>query len=186
MKTYEITFKKDSIYSVNLVIAENAEQAAAYFATLGNYEIVGVVETASSPKPGQPCHMVPDSWKPARVEKTTADELHDMCQRVREELQALYDADYSDEEREEREESGEACDLYDYFNDVLDYEFAISSRRDMLGVKVWVTLGGPNIWIDTREGYIKGAWGTDRADVWLPSEIADEISTIFEDIYNCI
>lgn len=115
----------------------------------------------------------------------TYNDLVRMCENIRDELTELYEADYSDEEREEMEESGEACDIYGYFNDALDYEFTISSSRDFLCVKVWVTLGGPNIWIDTKEKCVKGAWGLDRAEVYLPSEVCDEIDCVFEDLYNC-
>lgn len=30
----------------------------------------------------------------------------------------------------------------------------------------------------------RGAWGTDRADRWLPSEIANEIDAIFSEYYD--
>lgn len=117
---------------------------------------------------------------------TINNELMEMCQNIRDELNALYEADYTDAEREEREELGEACDLYDYFSDVLDYEYIISSTRELVGVRVWVALGGPNIYIDSRASEIVGHWGTDESRVWLPSEICDEINAIFEDIYSCV
>ena len=68
MKTFAITFTSDSesgIYSANLCKAETAEQAKAYFESLGKYEIIGVAETLSEPKPGQPIHIVPDGWESA-------------------------------------------------------------------------------------------------------------------------
>ena len=72
MKAFKITFTSDpesGIYSANLVNAESAEQATAYFQTLGNYEIVGCTETNEEPKPGQPVHTVPEEWE-APAEKT--------------------------------------------------------------------------------------------------------------------
>lgn len=74
MKTFRITFTdnpESGIYSANLVNAENAEQAAAYFQTLGNYEIVGCTETNEEPKPGQPVHTVPEGWEAPEEEKAT-------------------------------------------------------------------------------------------------------------------
>ena len=44
---------------------------------------------------------------------------------------------------------------------------------------------GPNICIDTNYNEIRGFWGSDRESAWLPSEIAEEIDNIFEEIYNC-
>ena len=74
MKTFRITFTSNpesGIYSANLVNAENAEQASAYFQTLGNYEIVGCAETNEEPKPGQPVHTVPEEWEALEEEKAT-------------------------------------------------------------------------------------------------------------------
>lgn len=113
-------------------------------------------------------------------------ELKEMCERIREELEELYSNNWTDEEREEREEAGEACDMYDYFSDVLDVEYTISSRGEYLGATVWVTIGGPSIWINTRYNEIRGRWGSESVDIWLPGEIAAEIDEIFEENYNCI
>ena len=115
----------------------------------------------------------------------TYKELERYCKSYREELERLYNADYTDEEQERLEEEGEVYDLYSYFNDALDIEYTISARGDFLGCRIAVALGGPNIYIDTRAGEIRGAWGTDRVSVWLPSEICNEIDAIFEDLYNC-
>ena len=111
-------------------------------------------------------------------------ELRKNLENIRAELEALCNAEYTDEEREEMENNGEAYDLYSYFNDVLDYEYTISRSREYLGAKIWVTLGGPNIWIDTRAEQICGAWGNEREAVCISKDIASEIDAIFEDMYN--
>lgn len=113
-----------------------------------------------------------------------ANELKKYVDGIRDDLKNLYEAEYTDEEREQMEEDGEAYDLYSYFSDPLDYEYTISSTGDYLGAKIWVTLGGPNVCIDTREGYVKGAWGRDREEAWIPSEIAEEIDDIFREYYE--
>ena len=112
-------------------------------------------------------------------------ELQAYVDGIREDIKKLYEADMTDEEREALEESGEAYDLYSYFADPLDIEYRVNSRGKYIGACIWVTLGGPNVWIDTREGEVKGAWGCDRASAWLPSEICDEIDSIFEEFYSC-
>lgn len=111
-------------------------------------------------------------------------ELENMVTSIRDDLNRLYEADYTDEEREQMEENGEAYDLYSYFDDALDIEYTISGNMDFLGARIAVTLGGPNIYINTRTGYVEGYWGTDKAEAWIPSEVCDEINTIFEDYYN--
>lgn len=109
----------------------------------------------------------------------TKKELREYCENIRKELNAIYEGT-----TEETNEDGEPMSMYDYFADVLDYEYTISSTGNLLGVRVYVALGGPNVWIDTRNGEIAGAWGTDRESVWLPSEIAEEIDNVFEEYYE--
>jgi len=89
--------------------------------------------------------------------------------RVREEIEMYYNG-FEDEDGEEKS-------LYDYLSDILDFEFS--------GRKVWVTLGGPNVWIDTAEHEIKLAWGGERESLYLDYEICDEIDGYFEELYNC-
>lgn len=117
---------------------------------------------------------------------TTANELQKYVEDIAADLRRLYEADPTDEEREAAEENGEDCDLYSYFSDVLDIEYTISSRGDYLGARIAVALGGPNIYIDTREGEVKGYWGTDRAERWIPSEICEEIDGIMEEYYDMV
>ena len=96
--------------------------------------------------------------------------------RVREEIENYYNG---------FEEDGEEKGLYDYLSDILDFEITINSQMEFSSCKVWITLGGPNVWIDTASHEIKLAWGGERAELWLPSEICDEIDSYFEEIYNC-
>ena len=106
-------------------------------------------------------------------------ELFEYVKRIRDELEAVYNGT-----TDELNEDGEPETMYDYFSDPLDYEYTINSRGEYIGVRVYITLGGPNVWVDTRRGEIAGAWGTDRADIWLPSEIAEEIDNIFSEYYE--
>lgn len=111
-------------------------------------------------------------------------ELREYVERIRDEIKSLHDL--TPEEVERREEEGESSSLWDYFADALDVEYTIDSRGEYLGARVYVTLGGPNVWVDTRRGEVGGAWGTDRESVWLPSEICDEIDSIFCEAYECL
>lgn len=113
MKTFEITFTNDKnsgIYSANLCKAETAEQAKAYFQTLGNYEIVGVSETNTQPKPGQPIHTVPENWE-------ASEEQEETTTRTAEEITADIIA-YFEENEEEYNRAIEELDGYNgYLND---------------------------------------------------------------------
>lgn len=97
--------------------------------------------------------------------------------RVKEEIVNYYDG-FTDEDGEEK-------GLYDYLSDILDFEITINSRFEYSSCKVWITLGGPNVWIDTSSHEIKLAWGGEKESVWLWSQICDEIDSYFEEIYNC-
>lgn len=95
--------------------------------------------------------------------------------------------DYNEqcEQLKELERIG-ASNLYEYFDDCLDIEYTISSRGDYLGVCIWVGIGGPNIWIDTRDRAVKLAWGSDRAEWGIYSDTAEAIDDIFEELYKCM
>lgn len=103
-------------------------------------------------------------------------ENRDYLLRVREEIKNYYNG---------FEEDGEERSLYDYLSDALDYEITINSSMEYSSCKVWITLGGPNVWIDTREREIKLAWGGERESIYLDSDICDEIDEYFQEFYNC-
>ena len=79
----------------------------------------------------------------------------------------------------------EAENLYEYFEDVLDFEYTIDSRKNYRSAKVWLTLGGPNIWLDTADNCLHGAWGCTRELYPLPVAVCAEVDSIFEEYYNC-
>lgn len=102
-------------------------------------------------------------------------ELQNYVDSIALELKEIYNG-------EQKNDDGEEITLFDYTSDVLDIEYTLSSTKQLIGVKLWITLGGPNIYIDTRAGEIVGHWGADSARAWVPSEICDEIMNYFEDI----
>lgn len=104
-------------------------------------------------------------------------ELQSYLENIYTELNSIYEGKATNDDCEQ-------ATFYDYFNDPLDFEYTIASNGEYMGVRVYVTLGGPNVWIDTRRGEIGGAWGTERAERWLPREICDEIDEIFSEYYN--
>ena len=108
-----------------------------------------------------------------------ANELKNYIDNIYDELNAIY-------EGKAENDDGEQASFYDYFDDALDWEYYVDRNGDYNGVQVYVTLGGPNVWIDTRRGEIAGAWGTDRADRWLPREICDEIDEVFQEYFAAV
>lgn len=81
-------------------------------------------------------------------------------------------------------EEMEQLSIYDYLADVLDYEITIDSRLEYKSAKIWVTLGGPNVWIDTAEKAVKLAWGTDREEYPLDWDTSAHLDEVLEGEYN--
>ena len=99
------------------------------------------------------------------------------CESIAKELESIYKGELLNDD-------GEPMTLYDYFDDVLDFEFTITSKKEYKSVKVWVTLGGPNVWIDTSDSYVRLAWGTSQEEYPLSYYVSDEIDAIFEEYYQ--
>ena len=79
-----------------------------------------------------------------------------------------------------------ASNLYEYFDDYLDVEYTIDSSGEYLGACIWIELGGPNVWVDTRHRVVNLAWGLERAEWGIRSKTADKIDAIFEEHFNDI
>lgn len=102
--------------------------------------------------------------------------LRRYCENARDELTAACD------NQRNGEEDG---DIYDYIADALDVEYRLNSRLELIGVKLYVALGGPNIWVDTYTRGIEGAWGADAWSTPLDSDICEELDQYFEEELRC-
>lgn len=109
--------------------------------------------------------------------KTNEQENRNYCKRIADELEQHYNGEITTDD-------GETATLYDYFSDVLDVEYIINSDLSYRAVKVYITLGGPTVWIDTYYGTIELRWATEKASYYLTSDIVDEIDSIWEEYYN--
>ena len=105
-------------------------------------------------------------------------ENFEYCKRIADELEQYINGEITDEE------TGETLSLYDYFSDVLDFEFIINSNLTYSAVKVYVTLGGPTVWIDTYSGSVELRWANEKSCYYLTSDVIDEINDYFEEYYN--
>lgn len=111
--------------------------------------------------------------------ESTKTELSRYCEGIKRDLAAIYNGDAKNDD-------GETVTLWDYFEDALDVEYTVNSQGEYIAARIYVTLGGPNVWVDTRDGYVKGAWGSDRAEVWLTDELRTAIDDIFSEYYDSI
>lgn len=84
----------------------------------------------------------------------------------------------------EREDEGLSMDGLEYLSDALDIEFIVNSEREVLGARILVAFGGPNIWINTRTKQVEGYWWSDKC---VMSYDNDEIGLddAIETIWSC-
>ena len=69
----------------------------------------------------------------------------------------------------ERKDEGQvSMDGIEYLSDALDIEFIVRNpsgdpkNSEVLGARVLVAFGGPNIWINTRTNEVEGYWWGDK------------------------
>lgn len=77
----------------------------------------------------------------------------------------------------------ECQSLYDYFNDVYDIEYRIDGNGNYKSVQLMIAYGGPNIYVDTNDSYVKLYWGSTYAEAPISYTTSDEIDNIFEEMY---
>ena len=119
-------------------------------------------------------------------------ENREYCKRIAMELEAYANGHMYQDENGETVYSEEYRDdldqLYigDYLStEVLDFDIMIGSDWEYESCKLYVTLGGPNVWIDTAEKAVKLAWGTDREEYGLDWDVCDEIDQYWAETYEC-
>lgn len=75
--------------------------------------------------------------------------------------------------------------LWDYFDDCLDIEYVIGSDKRYRAVVVMIAWGGPNIYINTKTGYVELYWWGESAKCPLGNDLIEEIDNYFEELYEC-
>lgn len=109
------------------------------------------------------------------------------AQSVRDDLRKIWHADIDPEEYEDgRDDDGNAVTLEAYLEDVLDVEYTLNSQKELIGVTLYVTVGGPTCWIDTRHKEIVCAWGSSNDNGWarLDDDIAEAINQYFDEVMD--
>lgn len=99
----------------------------------------------------------------------TENRLLAYCEQVRNELKTAHEGDGE----------GEYEDIFAYISDALDVDYRLSSQLELLGVCLYTTLGGPNVWIDTYHNTIEGRWGSSSMSIYVADDICDEINDYY-------
>ena len=64
----------------------------------------------------------------------------------------------------------------------MDVQYILNGQGTVSGVQLQLTVGGPNIWVDTHLALIMGFWGSDRYMVGMHRDVAGEITDWYGDI----
>jgi hypothetical protein len=78
---------------------------------------------------------------------------------------------------------GEPMSAFDYLQDALDIEYIVNGKGEYLGARVLVAFGGPNIWVNTRQGIVEGYWWRDKANASFNDEIG--LDDALSELWNC-
>lgn len=104
-----------------------------------------------------------------------SNELKAMCESVRNTLDTILNDPESWLEDEGYDMDEYALGMW-FANSALEVEVVSSLySRNYRGSRIYVTLGGPTIWIDTTAHTVNGTWGTERESVPMYSDVCNMI-----------
>jgi hypothetical protein len=84
----------------------------------------------------------------------------------------------------DRNDDGDECSAFDYLQDALDIESIVASdRTTLLGARVLVAFGGPNIWVNTRTNTVEGHWWGESASATFDDSIG--LQDALEELFQC-
>lgn len=88
------------------------------------------------------------------------------------------------DELQERIDEAEENTLENYFSDCLDISYIVNGNREYESVRVWVTVGGPSIYVDTDESAVILNWGGTHAEWGIATSTRDAIDAHFSEIWS--
>ena len=96
-------------------------------------------------------------------------------QSIADTLEEIKDYDFYEQIDEGTDEEGNW-----YFEDTYNIDYIWRMGYGLIGVRVMIACGGPNIWVDTFERTIHGYWGCNEAIAHLTIDCCDKIEAAFE------
>lgn len=88
------------------------------------------------------------------------------------------------DELEDKKSELEDDTLEKYLEDHLGVDYIVNSNKEYQSCRVWVTVGGPGIYIDTEDSAVKLNWGSTHKEWGLSYDTRNKIDAIFEEQYN--
>ena len=80
-------------------------------------------------------------------------------------------------------EDSESMSAMDWLMDALDIRYIVGQKKEYPGAEVLVAFGGPDIWVNTLDGVVKGSWWGDSATAFFTDNIG--LDDALEELYNC-
>ncbi|MGO2188195.1 MAG: hypothetical protein ACTH4Y_08100 [Microbacterium gubbeenense] len=85
---------------------------------------------------------------------------------------------------EDERENFETASGHEYVRDCLDIRVEASLTGDFRSAIVFLTLGGPNAWIETDTATLHVHWGSDAAVRSIPREFSDGLAEAVEEYWD--
>ena len=108
-------------------------------------------------------------------------ECKNQAQYIANSLLAIYEGRV---ESENDDYDGDKMTLREYFDDYLDVDYYVNSNKEYNSVVIWITLGGPNICVNTKDAEVQLFWGGTKETAPITYSVRDEIDEIFQEIYD--
>lgn len=135
-------------------------------------ELEDKIETLEDNMPKEPDQKEDESDEEYDVRYAEWEKAYDEAQQEIDELQ------------EKLDEFKNEGDLNSYFDDYLDVDYIVNCNKEYQAARIWVTVGGPGIYIDTEDAAVKLTWGSTKAEAYLGYNLRDAIDDIFREIYE--
>lgn len=79
------------------------------------------------------------------------------------------------------DEDNDSSEEYYYFDENYNLDYIWRERYGLMGVRVMIAYGGPNIWVDSLNQEVIGYWGASEIHVPLPSDVCYSITNHYEE-----
>ena len=112
----------------------------------------------------------------------TKEALEQTVKNTADDIERMADGTYEIEDPETYETiEEEFIDSY-----TLDANYVIDGRGNLRGAWLYMTLGGPTVWVDTMRGVVRGTWGTDEFEWGLSEKAQDWVCEQADEMYQNI
>ena len=79
------------------------------------------------------------------------------------------------------DENDDSSEEYYYFDENYNLDYIWRERYGLMGVRVMIACGGPNIWVDSLNEEVIGYLGVSEIHVPLPSDVCEGITNHYEE-----